>query len=91
MRAALRRDIGLEIVDVPLSELIQAAIDLTWARDSFESPDRRTRDRQRRAVDHCRPDDPAEPLARYLGLRSRSPAEIVMIDACRSRSCSTTS
>jgi PIN domain nuclease of toxin-antitoxin system len=36
MRAALRRDIGLEIVDVSLLELTQEAIELTWTRDPFD-------------------------------------------------------
>jgi PIN domain nuclease of toxin-antitoxin system len=36
MRAALRRDIGLEIIDVSLLELTQAAIELTWTRDPFD-------------------------------------------------------
>jgi PIN domain nuclease of toxin-antitoxin system len=36
MLAALRRDIGLEVVDSPLGELVQAGIDLTWTRDPFD-------------------------------------------------------
>jgi PIN domain nuclease of toxin-antitoxin system len=36
MLAALRRDIGLEVVDVSLAELAQAATDLTWTRDPFD-------------------------------------------------------
>jgi PIN domain nuclease of toxin-antitoxin system len=36
MSAALRRDIGLEIIDVSLGELMQAAIELTWTRDPFD-------------------------------------------------------
>jgi PIN domain nuclease of toxin-antitoxin system len=36
MLAALRRDVGLEIQDVPLAELAQAATDLFWTRDPFD-------------------------------------------------------
>jgi PIN domain nuclease of toxin-antitoxin system len=36
MRAALRRDIGLEIVDVPLLDLTKVASELTWTRDPFD-------------------------------------------------------
>jgi PIN domain nuclease of toxin-antitoxin system len=34
--AALRRSIGLEVADVALSELVQAASGLSWTRDPFD-------------------------------------------------------
>jgi PIN domain nuclease of toxin-antitoxin system len=34
--AALRRSIGLEIVDLSLAALTQAAVDLSWTRDPFD-------------------------------------------------------
>lgn len=36
MLAALRRDIGLEVVDASTLELVQAAADLSWTRDPFD-------------------------------------------------------
>ena len=36
MLAALRRDIGLEIVDVSLAQVVEAATDLSWTRDPFD-------------------------------------------------------
>lgn len=36
MLAELRRDVGVEIADVSLAELTQAAIDLSWTRDPFD-------------------------------------------------------
>ena len=33
---ALRRSIGLEIAEAPTSELVQAALGLSWARDPFD-------------------------------------------------------
>ena len=36
MLAALRRDIGLEVVDVSLAEIAQAATELSWTRDPFD-------------------------------------------------------
>jgi PIN domain nuclease of toxin-antitoxin system len=36
MLAALRRDIGLEIVDASIADLADAAMDLSWARDPFD-------------------------------------------------------
>jgi PIN domain nuclease of toxin-antitoxin system len=34
--AALRRTLGLQIADVPLMELVQAAASLSWTRDPFD-------------------------------------------------------
>lgn len=34
--AALRRTLGLQIADVPLMELVQAAVGLSWTRDPFD-------------------------------------------------------
>ncbi|HEX5713988.1 MAG TPA: PIN domain-containing protein [Solirubrobacterales bacterium] len=34
--AALRRSIGLEVADVALSRLVQAATSLSWTRDPFD-------------------------------------------------------
>jgi PIN domain nuclease of toxin-antitoxin system len=34
--AALRRTLGLQIADVPLMELVQAAVSLSWTRDPFD-------------------------------------------------------
>jgi PIN domain nuclease of toxin-antitoxin system len=34
--SALRKTIGLQIDDVPLRELVQAATGLTWTRDPFD-------------------------------------------------------
>jgi PIN domain nuclease of toxin-antitoxin system len=36
MLTALRRDIGLELVDASTAELAQAALDLPWTRDPFD-------------------------------------------------------
>lgn len=36
MVAALRRSIGLEVADVSLAELAEAAIGLAWTRDPFD-------------------------------------------------------
>jgi PIN domain nuclease of toxin-antitoxin system len=36
MLSALRRDIGLEVADAELMEVVQAAIDLTWTRNPFD-------------------------------------------------------
>ena len=36
MLAALRRDVGLEVLDTSATELVQAAIGLTWTRDPFD-------------------------------------------------------
>lgn len=36
MVAALRENIGLEIADASLHELVQAATDLSWTRDPFD-------------------------------------------------------
>jgi len=36
MLAALRRDTGLEVAEIPLVELIDAAIDISWTRDPFD-------------------------------------------------------
>ncbi|HEU4944360.1 MAG TPA: PIN domain-containing protein [Solirubrobacterales bacterium] len=36
MLAALRKRVGLEIADVSLAELAQAAAGLTWTRDPFD-------------------------------------------------------
>jgi PIN domain nuclease of toxin-antitoxin system len=36
MLAALRRDIGLEVLDGSMAELVQAATDLSWTRDPFD-------------------------------------------------------
>lgn len=36
MLAALRRDIGLELLDASATELAQAATDLSWTRDPFD-------------------------------------------------------
>lgn len=36
MLAALRRDIGLELVDASTLELMHAATELTWTRDPFD-------------------------------------------------------
>ena len=36
MLAALRQSIGLEIADVSLAELTDAATGLTWTRDPFD-------------------------------------------------------
>lgn len=36
MLAALRSDIGLEVLDVSMAELVQAATDLSWTRDPFD-------------------------------------------------------
>lgn len=36
MLAALRSDIGLELVDASAVELMQAAADLSWTRDPFD-------------------------------------------------------
>ena len=34
--AALRRDIGLEVIDVSATELTEAAAGLSWTRDPFD-------------------------------------------------------
>lgn len=36
MLAALRRDLGLELLDTSTAELVQAAAGLTWTRDPFD-------------------------------------------------------
>lgn len=36
MLDALRRDLGLEIADVPAAELVRAAAGLSWTRDPFD-------------------------------------------------------
>ncbi len=36
MLAALRRDIGLEVVDVAFLDLVQEAAGLSWTRDPFD-------------------------------------------------------
>lgn len=36
MLAALRRDIGLEVVDASLDDIARAAVDLSWTRDPFD-------------------------------------------------------
>lgn len=36
MLAALRRDIGLEIVDASIADLADAAVNLSWTRDPFD-------------------------------------------------------
>ena len=36
MLAALRQSIGLEVADVSLAELVDAAIGLAWTRDPFD-------------------------------------------------------
>jgi PIN domain nuclease of toxin-antitoxin system len=36
MLAALRQSIGLEVADVSLAELTEAALGLTWTRDPFD-------------------------------------------------------
>jgi PIN domain nuclease of toxin-antitoxin system len=36
MLAALRRDIGLVVVDASTADLAQAAADLSWTRDPFD-------------------------------------------------------
>ncbi|HSR94473.1 MAG TPA: PIN domain-containing protein [Solirubrobacterales bacterium] len=36
MLTALRRDIGLEVADASLAELVQVAADLSWTRDPFD-------------------------------------------------------
>lgn len=36
MLAALRRDVGIEVTDISLAELTQAATDLSWTRDPFD-------------------------------------------------------
>ncbi len=36
MLAALRRDIGAEVVDVSTTDLTEAAADLSWTRDPFD-------------------------------------------------------
>jgi PIN domain nuclease of toxin-antitoxin system len=33
---ALARTIGLEIADIPMAALVQAAVGLTWTRDPFD-------------------------------------------------------
>ncbi len=34
--SALRRALGLEVADVSVAELVQAAADLSWTRDPFD-------------------------------------------------------
>jgi PIN domain nuclease of toxin-antitoxin system len=34
--SALRRSIGLQVADVSLATLVQAAVDLDWTRDPFD-------------------------------------------------------
>lgn len=34
--SALRRTLGLEVADVSLAELVQAAVNLSWTRDPFD-------------------------------------------------------
>jgi PIN domain nuclease of toxin-antitoxin system len=34
--SALRRELGLQVADVSLAEVIQAALDLSWTRDPFD-------------------------------------------------------
>lgn len=34
--SALRRAIGLDVLDASLAELVQAAADLSWTRDPFD-------------------------------------------------------
>jgi PIN domain nuclease of toxin-antitoxin system len=36
MLVALRRDAGIEVADISLAELTQAATDLSWTRDPFD-------------------------------------------------------
>jgi PIN domain nuclease of toxin-antitoxin system len=36
MLAALRQDIGLELVDASIAELVQVATDISWTRDPFD-------------------------------------------------------
>jgi len=36
MLAALRRSVGLEVLDVSAARLVEAAADLTWTRDPFD-------------------------------------------------------
>lgn len=36
MVAALRKSIGLEVADIPLGQLVEAALTLTWTRDPFD-------------------------------------------------------
>jgi PIN domain nuclease of toxin-antitoxin system len=36
MLGALRKDIGLQLADASLAELVTAATDLTWTRDPFD-------------------------------------------------------
>lgn len=36
MLAALQSEIGLEVADVSLSDLVEAAVDLSWTRDPFD-------------------------------------------------------
>ena len=36
MLAALRRSIGLQVSDVSLAELVQAAVGLSWTHDPFD-------------------------------------------------------
>lgn len=36
MLAALRRSIGLEVIDVPFAELVDTAVGLAWTRDPFD-------------------------------------------------------
>jgi PIN domain nuclease of toxin-antitoxin system len=36
MVAALRKSIGLEVIDIPLGELVETALSLTWTRDPFD-------------------------------------------------------
>lgn len=36
MVAALRRSIGLEVAEIPLGQLVETALSLTWTRDPFD-------------------------------------------------------
>jgi PIN domain nuclease of toxin-antitoxin system len=36
MLAALRKSIGLEVDDIPFTEITQTAANLTWTRDPFD-------------------------------------------------------
>jgi PIN domain nuclease of toxin-antitoxin system len=36
MLSALRQEIGLEVADASVADLVQAAVDLSWTRDPFD-------------------------------------------------------
>jgi PIN domain nuclease of toxin-antitoxin system len=36
MLAALRREIGVQMAEIPFSDLVEASLDLSWTRDPFD-------------------------------------------------------